>query len=75
MSGPTYLQSSDPFLRRGQKCQVEKGKHKGQNFSGKLTLYVEIIALESLEHLSYSLFMKVLKEENSYSTFWKIQNG
>jgi hypothetical protein len=28
-----------------------------------------------LEHLSYSLFMKVLKEENSYSTFWKIQNG
>ncbi len=40
-----------------------------------LYIYEEIIALESLEHLSYSLFMKVLKEENSYSTFWKIENG
>jgi hypothetical protein len=38
-------------------------------------IYEEIIALESLEHLSYSLFMKMLKEENSYSTFWKIENG
>jgi hypothetical protein len=40
-----------------------------------IILYEEIIALESLEHLSYSLFIKELKEENRYSTFWKIENG